>query len=154
MLLFVLCQVTFFMMPLEIGWAATVYWKAGDVFCRVMAFFRIFGLYLSGFVLVCLATDRWVLKTFKWGFRSINLHNICSTMEHYTYAKFLQKTVIRGSIVSYNLYGVWQNFGIEMEMSDFSHFKSNAKKTFSVAVNVSTVFLCQQPQRKEMIWLS
>ncbi len=46
------------MMPLEIGWAATVQWKGGDLLCRVMAFFRIFGLYLSGFVLVCQAIDR------------------------------------------------------------------------------------------------
>ncbi len=46
-------------MPLEIAWAATVEWKAGDGMCRLMAFFRIFGLYLSGFVLVCLAIDRY-----------------------------------------------------------------------------------------------
>ena len=29
-----LLQVTFLMMPLEIGWAATVMWTAGDVLCR------------------------------------------------------------------------------------------------------------------------
>lgn len=46
------------MMPLEIGWAATVEWEAGAAACRVMSFFRIFGLYLSVFVLVCLAIDR------------------------------------------------------------------------------------------------
>lgn len=32
--------------------------------CRIMSFFRIFGLYLSGFVLVCISLDRYfaVLK--------------------------------------------------------------------------------------------
>lgn len=51
-------QVTFLMMPLEIGWAITVSWKAGDAMCRIMAFFRVFGLYLSSFVLVCISMDR------------------------------------------------------------------------------------------------
>lgn len=49
------------MMPLEIGWAFTVSWKAGDAMCRIMAFFRTFGLYLSSFVLVCISIDRYVL---------------------------------------------------------------------------------------------
>ncbi|KAI4488670.1 hypothetical protein M0802_011378 [Mischocyttarus mexicanus] len=47
------------MMPLEIGWAITVSWKAGDAMCRIMAFFRVFGLYLSSFVLVCISMDRY-----------------------------------------------------------------------------------------------
>ncbi|KAG8230930.1 hypothetical protein J437_LFUL002963 [Ladona fulva] len=57
-------SVTFLMMPLEIGWAATVTWTAGDIACRVMAFFRVFGLFLSGFVLACVSIDRYyaVLK--------------------------------------------------------------------------------------------
>lgn len=50
--------VTFLMMPMEIGWAVTVSWIAGDIMCRVMAFFRTFGLYLSSFVLVCISVDR------------------------------------------------------------------------------------------------
>ncbi|XP_034196386.1 adipokinetic hormone receptor isoform X2 [Osmia lignaria lignaria] len=51
--------VTFLMMPLEIGWAITVSWKAGDAMCRIMAFFRVFGLYLSSFILVCISIDRY-----------------------------------------------------------------------------------------------
>ena len=51
-------QVTFLMMPLEIGWAATVMWTAGDVLCRVFAFFKIFGLFLSGNILICISLDR------------------------------------------------------------------------------------------------
>nr|QER78787.1 adipokinetic hormone receptor isoform 1 [Bombus lantschouensis]QGN75353.1 adipokinetic hormone receptor isoform 1 [Bombus lantschouensis] len=51
--------VTFLMMPLEISWAITVSWKAGDAMCRIMAFFRMFGLYLSSFILVCISMDRY-----------------------------------------------------------------------------------------------
>ncbi|XP_043684043.1 gonadotropin-releasing hormone receptor isoform X1 [Vespula pensylvanica] len=51
--------VTFLMMPLEIGWSITVSWKASDAMCRIMAFFRVFGLYLSSFILVCISMDRY-----------------------------------------------------------------------------------------------
>ncbi|GLH04293.1 Cardioacceleratory peptide receptor [Gryllus bimaculatus] len=51
--------VTFLMMPLEIAWAATVSWRAGDLLCRVMAVCRVFGLFLSSFVLVCISMDRY-----------------------------------------------------------------------------------------------
>lgn len=53
-------QVTFLLMPLEIGWAFTVQWTAGDAMCRIMMFFRTFGLYLSSFILVCISVDRLV----------------------------------------------------------------------------------------------
>ncbi|CAL8147165.1 unnamed protein product [Orchesella dallaii] len=52
--------VTFLMMPLEIAWNITVSWQANDMMCRIMSFFRIFGLYLSGFVLVCISLDRYL----------------------------------------------------------------------------------------------
>ncbi|XP_067003816.1 adipokinetic hormone/corazonin-related peptide receptor variant I isoform X2 [Anabrus simplex] len=51
--------VTFLMMPLEIVWSATVSWWAGDAMCRIMAFFRMFGLFLSSFVLICISVDRY-----------------------------------------------------------------------------------------------
>lgn len=54
----IMVQVTFLMMPFEIGWASTVSWEAGDAMCRIMAFFRMFGLYLSSFVIVCISVDR------------------------------------------------------------------------------------------------
>ncbi|OXA61383.1 Gonadotropin-releasing hormone II receptor [Folsomia candida] len=53
-----------FLMPLEVAWNATVTWRGGDLLCRVMAFFRIFGLFLSSFVLVCLAVDRYMAVRF------------------------------------------------------------------------------------------
>ncbi|XP_071530422.1 adipokinetic hormone/corazonin-related peptide receptor variant I-like [Panulirus ornatus] len=51
--------VTTVMIPVEVGWAATVQWMAGDASCRVFAFFRIFGHYLSSFILVCISIDRY-----------------------------------------------------------------------------------------------
>jgi len=51
--------VTFIMMPLEIGWRSTVEWLAGDAACRILMFFRTFGLYLSSFVLVVISLDRY-----------------------------------------------------------------------------------------------
>lgn len=52
--------VTFLMMPLEITWAWTVQWVLGDPLCRIMSFFRIFGLYLSSFILICISVDRYL----------------------------------------------------------------------------------------------
>jgi gonadotropin-releasing hormone receptor len=46
------------MMPLEIAWNTTVSWRAGDAVCRIMSFFRTFGLYLSSFVIVSISLDR------------------------------------------------------------------------------------------------
>lgn len=51
--------VTFVMMPLEIGWHATVSWKAGDLTCRALMFFRAFGFYLSSFILISISLDRY-----------------------------------------------------------------------------------------------
>ena len=51
-------QVTCILMPIEIGWAATVQWLAGDFLCRVLLVLRVFGLYLSNFILVCISIDR------------------------------------------------------------------------------------------------
>lgn len=51
---------TFVMMPIEIFWHWTVVWKAGDVMCRLAMFGRVFGLYLSSFVLVLIAVERYL----------------------------------------------------------------------------------------------
>ena len=51
--------VTFVMLPLEIGWHITVSWKAGDVGCRLLMFFRAFGFYLSSFILIGISLDRY-----------------------------------------------------------------------------------------------
>lgn len=51
--------VTFVFIPLEVGWHATVAWTAGDTACRALMFARAFGFYLSSFVLVAIAIDRY-----------------------------------------------------------------------------------------------
>lgn len=43
----------------QIAWNATVSWLAGDFLCRLCSFLRIFGLYLSGFILMCISLDRY-----------------------------------------------------------------------------------------------
>ncbi|XP_067621028.1 adipokinetic hormone/corazonin-related peptide receptor variant I isoform X2 [Eurosta solidaginis] len=60
--------VTFLLMPLEIAWAYTVQWRSTDFVCRLMSFFRVFGLYLSSFVLVSISIDRYyaILKPLKF----------------------------------------------------------------------------------------
>ena len=56
--------VTFLYMPCEIGWTATVMWIAGDLTCRVFAFFRIFGLFLSSNILISISLDRFFAIVF------------------------------------------------------------------------------------------
>ena len=55
--------VTFVMIPMEIGWHVTVSWKAGDLGCRLLMFFRPFGFYLSSFILVAISLDRYFAIT-------------------------------------------------------------------------------------------
>ncbi|CAK9300043.1 unnamed protein product [Gordionus sp. m RMFG-2023] len=50
--------VIFLMVPLEIGWSVTISWRAGNVACKIFAFFRIFGLYLSSLILIVISIDR------------------------------------------------------------------------------------------------
>ena len=69
--------VTFFLMPLEIGWAFTVRWLAGDILCHFFSFFRIFGLFLSSNILICISLDRfyaivWPLQANAKAGRNIN----------------------------------------------------------------------------------
>ncbi|XP_022655491.1 gonadotropin-releasing hormone II receptor-like [Varroa destructor] len=51
--------VTFIMLPIEIAWNITVQWLAGNLTCKVLMFFRVFGIYLSSTVLVCFSLDRY-----------------------------------------------------------------------------------------------
>jgi len=51
-------MVTLLLMPMEIFWAWTVQWLSTDLMCRLMSFFRVFGLYLSSYVMVCISLDR------------------------------------------------------------------------------------------------
>ena len=50
--------VTFVMMPLEVAWHLTVSWRAGDIACRLLMVCRVFGFYLSSFILIVICLDR------------------------------------------------------------------------------------------------
>lgn len=52
-------MVTFITIPFEVGWRLTVTWKAGVLGCKVFQFLRVFGLYLSSMVLICISVDRY-----------------------------------------------------------------------------------------------
>ena len=55
--------VTFIMLPEEIAWHITVAWIAGDAACRFFMFFRVFGFYLSSFILITISLDRYFAIT-------------------------------------------------------------------------------------------
>ncbi|XP_071450092.1 adipokinetic hormone/corazonin-related peptide receptor variant I-like [Hetaerina americana] len=52
--------VTVFCIMGEAGWSYTVEWAAGNVACKVFKFMQMFSLYLSTFVLVLIAVDRFI----------------------------------------------------------------------------------------------
>ena len=43
---------------MEIGWTYTMFWEASALACKVTAFFRALGFYLSGFVIMVISIDR------------------------------------------------------------------------------------------------
>ena len=45
-------MVSYIILPLEIIWAITDSWLAGDFVCKLMMFLRTFGLYLSSFMII------------------------------------------------------------------------------------------------------
>ena len=53
--------VAFITMPVEIAWSISVAWKAGDIGCRIVMFIRIFGFYLSSFILIAISLDRLIV---------------------------------------------------------------------------------------------
>jgi gonadotropin-releasing hormone receptor len=55
--------VTFIMMPVEIAWHSTVQWLTGEFTCRFFAFWRVFGFYLSSFILIAISLDRYFAIT-------------------------------------------------------------------------------------------
>jgi len=47
------------MLPTEVAWRITSEWKGGDIGCRIFQFFRVFPLYASSMVLICISIDRY-----------------------------------------------------------------------------------------------
>ena len=53
-------MITFITIPLEVGWKLSVYWRAGDISCRVLQVLRPMGIYLGSFIIVSLCIDRYI----------------------------------------------------------------------------------------------
>lgn len=52
-------MVSFFCLIADAVWMYTVEWLAGNVVCKIIKFFQMFTLYLSTFILVVIALDRY-----------------------------------------------------------------------------------------------
>ncbi len=65
-------------MPLEIIWAITDSWLAGDIMCKLMMFLRTFGLYLSSFIIITITIDRYyaICKPMEFDFA----YRLCKTL--------------------------------------------------------------------------
>ncbi|XP_076352671.1 gonadotropin-releasing hormone receptor-like [Tachypleus tridentatus] len=59
--------VTFFCVLTDAIWTYSVQWLAGNILCKVVKFFQMFGLYLSTFILVIIGYDRFA--AFRYPFR-------------------------------------------------------------------------------------
>ena len=55
---FVQFQVILFQLPIEIGWTYTLFWESSELVCILMAFLRMVGFYLSGFIMMVISIDR------------------------------------------------------------------------------------------------
>ncbi|KAK8770445.1 hypothetical protein V5799_013092 [Amblyomma americanum] len=56
--------VAFFCVLAEAAWTWTVQWRAGDAVCKLVKFLQMFALYLSTFILVVIAFDRFAAMRF------------------------------------------------------------------------------------------
>ena len=73
------CQVILIGIPLEIAWTSTVSWWADWLTCKVMVSLRIFGYFLSGYILMAISMDRFSAIVFPishrqaWLFIKLNI---------------------------------------------------------------------------------
>ena len=70
--------VLFVMIPGEIGWRLTSDWRAGNAGCKAFQFLRVFGLYASSMILICISIDRYyaVVQPFRYSFLSSRISNL------------------------------------------------------------------------------
>ncbi|ODM94063.1 Gonadotropin-releasing hormone II receptor [Orchesella cincta] len=57
-------MVVFMVAAVEIFWRISIGWYAGDFMCKLVQYFRAFGLYLSSLMLICLSLDRFYAVCF------------------------------------------------------------------------------------------
>ncbi|XP_058820770.1 adipokinetic hormone/corazonin-related peptide receptor variant I-like isoform X6 [Topomyia yanbarensis] len=163
--------VTFLMMPLEIAWAYTVRWMAGDIMCRLMAFFRTFGLYLSSFVLVCISIDRYyaVLQPLKLSKRRGKiiitiawiLAFMCSTPQERTSSHRVQylgyDVYVRTPTINHNLFVCIHLYGNISTQSDAKFcidvLGRAKRRTLKMTITIVLVFvICWTPYYVMCIW--
>lgn len=65
--------ITFITIPLEIGWKLSVYWRAGDLACRMFQFLRPLGIYLASFIIISLCIDRYFAIVYPLKVHNANL---------------------------------------------------------------------------------
>ncbi|CAG7820393.1 unnamed protein product [Allacma fusca] len=65
--------VVFVLIPSEIGWRLSIGWYAGDIPCRLVQYFRVFGLYLSALIVTCITLNRYYAVLYP--LRSLNGNN-------------------------------------------------------------------------------
>ena len=70
--------VLFIMIPGEIAWRLTSDWRAGNVACKAYQFVRVFGLYASSMILVCISIDRYyaVVTPFRYSSMSARISKL------------------------------------------------------------------------------
>lgn len=70
--------VMFITVPAEIGWRVTSDWRAGNLGCKVFQFVRVFGLYASSMILICISLDRYyaVVKPFRYSSMSSRISKL------------------------------------------------------------------------------
>ncbi|RWS11052.1 gonadotropin-releasing hormone II receptor-like protein, partial [Dinothrombium tinctorium] len=52
-------MVCFALIPTEIGWRLTGFWLANNIGCKLFQFARVFAIYLSSLILICISIDRY-----------------------------------------------------------------------------------------------
>lgn len=57
-------MVIFLTIGVELIWRITIKWETGEVGCKIVQFWRIFPLYLTSFMMICISVDRFYAFVF------------------------------------------------------------------------------------------
>ncbi|RWS26368.1 ACP receptor 2 long-like protein [Leptotrombidium deliense] len=67
--------VIFVTITIEIIWRLTISWNTGQLSCKFVLTMRIFGLYLSSMILICISIDRYFAFVFPFSFNNAKQRN-------------------------------------------------------------------------------